>query len=101
MIRARHSMTPRTRTTLLLAGALALAALAALALVVAPDALGAEANQMDLVRSLAVLALLGMALAARPIRAAFAFKAAVVWIAIAAVLALGYLHKETLLGLLP
>ena len=94
-------MIPKNRTALLLAGAVALAALGALALVVAPDALGAEANQMDLVRALAVLALLGMALAARPVRAAFAFKAAIAWIAIAAVLALGYLHKETLLGLLP
>ncbi len=94
-------MIPKNRTALLLAGAVALAALGALALVLAPDALGAEANQMDLVRSLAILALLGMALAARPIHTAFAFKAAVVWIAIAAVLALGYLHKDALLGLLP
>jgi hypothetical protein len=93
-------MARRNTTTLLIAGLIALAALAAVFVAIAPETLADEANQMDLVRSLAILGLLGMSLAARPIPAAFALRAALVWIALGALLALVYLNKDTLLGLL-
>ena len=61
-----------------------------------PHALAGEDSQIDLVRALAILALLAASLAVRPVRALFAARAALSWLALAAALVAGYAYRDRL-----